>query len=99
MVNLMGWLGEVKDRLSAKNTCLAAIPFLLSACTSAPVVTVERINVPTYIPIPTTLTAPVKVTLQPGITWGEAVGSLYSGLQSCNADKAVIGSLKPPNTL
>lgn len=69
----------------------------LSACSTQPIVQIERINTPVYLPVPATLTAPVKVDLYPGITWGEAVGSLYSWLQSCNADKAAIGSLKPPN--
>lgn len=69
----------------------------LSACsTQAPVVVTERINVPTFIPYPVTLVQPVQVTLQPGITYGEALGRLNAGLQMCNSQLTAIGVLTPP---
>lgn len=81
-------------RLAGLTIIIASLA--LSACAQTPVTVIERVNIPTYIPTPGTLTAPVKVTLQPGVTWGEAVGSLYSGLQTCNAQLSSISTLKPP---
>lgn len=69
---------------------------IIAGCAQTPVTVVERVNVPTYMPVPATLTAPVKADLYPGITWGQAVGSLYMGLQTCNSQIQAIATLKPP---
>lgn len=68
---------------------------LLSACSQAPIVHIQYVSVPQFLPIPATLTAPVKVDLYPNITYGEALGALYIGLETCNSDKAAIATLKP----
>lgn len=70
--------------------------FILIGCAQTPVVVPEIIRQPVYIPIPATLVQPVQVTLLPGITYGEALGRLNAGLQTCNADKAAIRTLTPP---
>lgn len=79
--------------------CWPAICLLilsLSACAQTPTIRIQYVNVPTYIPSPATLTAPVKVDLNPGITYGEALGSLREGLTSCNSQLGAIGVLTPP---
>ena len=67
----------------------------LSACTSQPVVRVQYVNIPTYIPIPVTLTQPISVDLT-GDTWGKAVGDLKAGLEACEAQTQGIRGLTPP---
>ncbi len=76
--------------------CAAGL-IALTGCAQTPVTVVEKIQVPTWIPVPATLIAPTKVDLYPGITYGDALGALREGLTSCDADKAAIGTLKPPN--
>ena len=72
--------------------------FLLAGCASSqPIIQIERVSVPVFIPVPTTLTAPTKADLYPGITWGEAVITLHTAVETCNADKAAIATLKPPS--
>ena len=76
---------------------LVPIPLLilaLSACSQAPIVHIQYVNVPTYIPIPATLTQPISVGLT-GATWGSAVGSLNAGLETCNSQLQAISTLKP----
>lgn len=70
--------------------------FLLTACSTQPVVTVETVRVPTWIPAPVTLTTPVTVVITTQDTWGSAVGRLSSGLQACNANLQAIATLKAP---
>lgn len=68
-----------------------------SGCTTAPIVRIQYVPTPVYIPIPATLTAPVEVNLLPGVTYGDALGSLREGLSRCEADKAAIRVLTPPS--
>ena len=81
--------------LKSKITTLSIL-FFLTACSQAPIVHIQYVNVPQFLPIPATLTAPVKVGLNPGITYGEALGSLREGLTSCNSQLGAIGVLTPP---
>lgn len=78
-----------------KYSLLSAV-LLLSACSSQPVVVTEVIHQKVYAPIPSTLVAPVHVTLIPGVTYGEALGSLREGLSRCDSQLAAIATLKPP---
>lgn len=91
---IMGRLGEVKDRLSARSMCLAAVFFALSAC-SQPIVRVQYVPTKVYLAIPAELTLPVTVDLS-GATWGSAVGDLKAGLATCDARLAAVAGLKPP---
>lgn len=68
----------------------------ISGCTSQPVTVVERVNVPTYIPIPSTLIAPVSVTFPLGVTYGEALGLQRQSLDTCNGQLKAIQGLAPP---
>lgn len=96
-LTLLPFLGAPNRGLAVRRFTICLFSIALTGCASSqPIVVPEKISVPTYIPTPGTLTAPVKVTLQPGVTWGEAVGSLYSGLQTCNAQLSSISTLKPP---
>lgn len=79
-----------------RNASIIIAYLSLTACAQQPIIQVERINVPTYIPTPATLTATVKVDLTQGVTWGQAVGRLNEGLQSCNANLSAIAGLTPP---
>jgi hypothetical protein len=68
----------------------------LSACQPS-AVRVQYISVPTYVPVPATLTAPVSVSLIPGkTTWGEALGLYNEAVQTCNARLGSIATLVPP---
>jgi len=73
------------------------ISLLLAGCSQAPIVRIQYVQTPVYIPIPATLTQPVSVVLNPGTTYGEALGSLREGLSRCEADKAAIRVLTPPS--
>lgn len=69
----------------------------LSACAQNPTVgPPEIIHERVYAPVPVTLTAPVEVTLLPGVTYGQALGSLSSALQTCDGNLKAIQSLTPP---
>lgn len=71
--------------------------FILTACASSqPIIQVERVNVPTYVPISSTLTAPVQVSLLPRTTYGEALGRLREGLISCDSQLQAIQGLTAP---
>lgn len=85
------------DGTRTRNQALFVIiaALLLSACSQAPVVQIERINMPIYIPVPATLTAPISVDLT-NATWGSAVGSLNAAVQTCNGRLDSIHSLVPP---
>ena len=79
-----------------KYVLIIPITIVLAACSQTPVVVTETIRVPTYLPVPTTLTAPVSVDLT-GATWGSAVGTLNAAVQTCNARLSAISQLKPPS--
>lgn len=69
-----------------------------AACSSQPIVRVQYVTVKSYLPIPATLTAPIAVDLT-GQTYGEGLGSLRAGLETCNGQLTSIATLKPPPTL
>lgn len=70
----------------------------LTGCASSPpVVTVERINVPTYLKIPDELTKDCAVQLPANVTWGEALGLYDAALKACQAQISGIQSLRPPS--
>lgn len=71
---------------------------LLSACSSVPVVVTQKVEVPTFIPIPTDLTTWQPLIYSDGATYGTVEGVLYTGLQACRADLNAIRDLKPPKT-
>lgn len=68
---------------------------MLSGCASTPVTVVEKIQVPTFVPVPATLTVPISVDLT-NATWGSAVGDLKAGITACNGRLGAIADLKPP---
>lgn len=67
---------------------------LVAGCSQAPIVRIQYVQTPVYIPIPATLTQPISVDLT-GATWGSAVGSLNAGLETCNSQLQAISTLKP----
>lgn len=72
------------------------ITTVLSACAQTqPIVVPERISVPTFIPVSATLTQPVEITLLPGTTYGQALGSLREGLSRCDSQLTAIQGLVP----
>lgn len=85
-------------RVSPKYSLLPAV-LLLSACSSVPIVG-PPVYIPTkvYLAIPAELTLPVTVDLT-GQTYGEGLGSLRAGLETCNGQLTSIATLKPPPTL
>ena len=76
---------------------ISGLLVVISACGTQPIIRVQYVNVPTYIPIPATLTAPAVVNLLPGVTYGDALGSLREGLTSCDGQLGAIRVLTPPS--
>lgn len=68
----------------------------LTGCAQTPATVVEKISVPTYIPIPATLTIPVQAVLPLGTTWGGGLSIERAALDTCNGNLAAIRVLKPP---
>lgn len=81
--------------LGAYVPCL--IILALTGCASnAPIIQIERVNVPQYLPIPAELTRPCDLHLNAGTTYGEALGLYDAALKTCQAQIQAITDLKPP---
>lgn len=69
---------------------------LTGCASSAPVIQIERVYTKVYVPVPSTLVAPIAAVLPLGTTWGQGLGIEAAALQTCNANLGAIASLKPP---
>lgn len=84
-------------RAACRSVGMLIIAGVLGGCaSSAPVVVTEVVHQPTFIPVPSMLTAPVSAVLPQGVTWGQALGLQQAAIQTCNADLNAISTLKPP---
>lgn len=81
---------------AAKQLVPCLLILALTGCSSTPVTVVERVNVPTYIPISATLTAPVSLDLGQNPTWGSALGAYNAAFQTCQGQLEAIKTLKSP---
>ena len=90
--------GKARGVVRLKYSLLPAILLLFGCASSQPVIQVERVNIPTFIPVASTLTQPTIVSFPPNVTWGKAIGTLNQAVQACNADKAAIATLVAPGS-
>lgn len=81
---------------ASRSTVIIAYLALSGCASSQPVIQVERISVPVYLPVPSTLVAPVSAIFPSGVTYGQALGIQQAAIQTCNANLNAISTLKAP---
>lgn len=93
--------GRLNARLMAQALLsigmISGISSLVACSTHPPIVVPEKIEHKVYIPIPTTLVAPVSAIFPLGTTYGQGLGIQQAAIQTCNANLNAISGLKPPS--